>query len=291
MTPERGLTKALKDIEFLKFILFDVLMATVFGLIAWIISKDNISSFLISLVVGSILLIAELRYQIVIAKDDLATMVGFEKEFFKDQFLLDKIQKIIKGYLNVKASGDTFFLNRAQDLIRKCNQDITNLQDGCMEIGPEEVKLKDFFKETNHSIFATSFVKTADFWFRSGGKEYLDKNFAAVKRGVNTTRVFIVEDIADITKDVRNLIRMQAEGKINVRIAFTKNLNPELLHDFAIFDDKYVLYLDLIPGSKEMRGARFYCSEGDLNKAKLIRERILLESEEYSEVLKRVQNS
>ena len=291
MNKQRSLAGVLGDTEFLKFFLFDVLLATIMGFIAWRITNDSVSSFLISLVVACILLIAEMRFQLRLAKEDIATIVGFQREALEEHFLLNMIKRVTEGYSDILASGNAFFLDRAKELISDCAAHITKLQEGCMEIGPEDIYsfTMQRFREANHSVFATSFVKVADFWFRGVATEYLNENFKAVQRGVNIIRVFIVEDAADVTQQVIDLIRAQAQGGIDVKIAFTQHLTPDLLHDMGIFDGKYAEYLDLIPGSKEMRGARFYRNEAEVRRAIAIREHILQEAEGALEVLEKLE--
>lgn len=289
MQRQRRLTRIFGDVEFLRLFVFNILVATILGFIAWRITKDSVSSFLSSLIIGSTLLTVELRFQLRLAKEDIAAVIGLQREALEDRFLSNATQRIIEGYSGVLASGDAFFLDRARDLIGNCAADITKLEEGCMEVGPEDIYSFTMrrFKGANHNVFATSFVRLGDFWFRGAAKEYLLENYKAVQRGVKITRVFIVEDLANVTQRDIDLIKAQAQGKIDVKIAFTRSLTPDLQHDMGIFDGKYVEYLDLMPGSKEMRGARFYRNGAEVRAATAIRDRILLEADDALEILAR----
>ena len=284
---DNSFINALGDLNFLKFLIFDLFAAIIFGFIVWVITKDNISSFLISLVISNILLIVDLRFRLTGTKEDIIKVIGFQREALEDHFLFNSVQQFIEGYSKILLNKDTFFLIRVREVITECLTNIANLQEGYMEIRPEEVYsfALSLVKEINHTFFATSFVKATDFWFRGAGKEYLNENLVAAKRGVSITRIFIIEDLTDLTQQVRELINQLETGEIIVKIAHVENLSSDLLHDMAIFDERYVEYLDLIPGSKEMRGARFYRDETEIHKAKAIRDRILRESRDASEVL------
>jgi hypothetical protein len=151
-----------------------------------------------------------------------------------------------------------------------------------MIVAYEEVYpiMLELWKSSKQSVFATSVVKVVDFWFRGGGRKFLEENFSAVERGVKITRVFIVEDIRDITPQFRELIERQVNGGITVKMVLVSDLAPDLLYDMALIDERYVEYLNLLPGSKEMRGASFYNTDGQIRKALEIRSRILNEAED-----------
>jgi hypothetical protein len=288
MNRKQGWTRVLGDVGLAKFFLFDVLASTILGVVVWRITGDNVSSLLVSLVMASIFLVVELRFQLAITKEDLATLVGFQREALKDDFLLSITRQIVEGYERILTIGDDFFLDRAQDLLSECAADITKLRTGYMEVEREEtLYLMSRIKGAKRSVFATSFVKAIGFWKSGGGREYFQENLKAIGRGVRITRVFIVENEGELTEEVAELIGAQVEGGVDTKIAFARNLSADLLHDFAIFDEEYVHYLDLIPGSREMRGARFYRDEAEVRRVTVYRDRILREAEDAPEVLQR----
>lgn len=286
---ERNFARAVENTEFLKFLVIDVLGAVIFGVVAWVITRDTVSSFIVSLATATIIMIVELRFQLVAAKEDLGVAVGLQRESMKDNFLLTTMPRIISGYSDVARSGDQFFLDRAREAINNCAAEVTRLEEGHLEAAAKDVygHVKRNFAESKYSVFGTVFVALSDFWFSGGGKEYLQENFSAIKRGVKVTRVFILDDLKDITPEAERLIKAQADGGIVVRIALAHNLTPDLLHDMGIYDDKYAVYVDHIPGSKKLRGARFYRDDAALRQARNIRDRILRESEDALVILER----
>lgn len=291
MNAKSNLRRALGDINFVKFFLFDVLVATIAGLVAGLLSHEMLESLLISLVVGSILLIAEARLQLIVLKSELISAVGIHEGILKDPFLLDSVEQLTTGYGSIREAGDSFLLTHAEELISQCTEKMTRLAEGVIHAQPEEAYhlIVALWKQTQHDMFATIFAKTADYWFpRGGGKQVLTENLKAIERGVRCTRVFIVEGIEDLTEPIRALIRSQAESGINVKIVFADNLSSDVLVDMGLFDEKYVELMDLVPGSEEIRGGTFYANKEGIRRAKFIRDRILQESEDALEVLGRL---
>lgn len=276
--------------EFVKFALVDAIGATIIGVVAWVVTRDQVSSLLVSLVTAALILLIEVRFQITRSKEDLSEAIGLQREALADPFLLATVPRIADGYTDVMRTGDQFFIDRAREVVKACAAEVTRLQEGFVEVPANEVYsyVTRSLHDTTSSLFGVVFVQIADFWFSGGGKEYLEENFKAVQRRVKITRVFIVDDLADLSPDVQDLIRRQAEGGIDVRVAFAERLTPDLLHDMGLYDEKYAVYVDLIPGSKKTRGARFYRDEAEVRKAENIRDRILRESEDALEVLARL---
>ncbi|HVL87911.1 MAG TPA: hypothetical protein VM681_07925 [Candidatus Thermoplasmatota archaeon] len=287
---DAGPRRAAGNIEFLKFVLVDAVGAAVIGVVSWVVTGDHVSSFLLSMVTGILILLVELRYQLTVTREELSVASGLQRDSLADPFLLQQVPRIVHGYTDVARTGDAFFTDRAREVVSHCAAEVVRLQEGYIEVPAKEVfsYVKRNFHDTRHSVFGTVFVQISDFWFSGGGREYLQENFEAIRRGVKVQRVFIIDDLTDLTLDVQDLIRRQAEGGIDVRVAFTDRLTPDLLHDMGIYDDKYAVYVDLIPGSRKTRGARFYRDEAEVRKAKQIRDRIVRESEPALEVLDRL---
>lgn len=143
------------------------------------------------------------------------------------------------------------------------------------------------FQNAQQSVFGTVFVRITDFWFRGAGKEYLAENYRTIERGVKITRVFIVESSDELTEDTIELMKTQAAHGIDVKIAFARNLSPDLLQDMGLWDEKFAAYMDLIPGTKEMRGSRLHADEAEIRRAKSLRDRVLQESEDAAEFFRR----
>jgi hypothetical protein len=278
----RSTRKGQGNTDFIKFFVFDVLVATVFGLVSFLVTRDQIVSFLLSLVIATILLLVELRFQVASSKEDIARAVGIQRAAMDDRTLMVTAERVVDAYTEIARSGDEMFLGRAREVLGACDNQMTKLREGYIEFRPDETYayVMRMFREAEKNVFGTVFVRVTDFWFRGAGKEYLAENYRTIKRGVKITRVFIVESSDELTEEVVDLMKSQAANGIDVKIAFARNLGGDLLHDMGLWDDKYAAYMDLVPGSKEMRGSRLYRDEGEIRRALNIRERVLQESED-----------
>lgn len=278
------------DADFLKFFLFDVLVATIVGFVSFIVTKDQISSLVISLVIGSILLLVELRFQLAKTKDDLEESIGFQRSALEDAALRDGLRRLVGGYTSVVRNNDPRFVARARTLLADAANELVHLQEGFIDVPQSDMyeQAISLARSARQRFDAHSLVEDNDFWFRGAGKQYLDENLAAVKRGVTVSRVFIVATDADITGPSRDLIQLQLDGGIDVRIAFARNLSRDLLVDFFVVDGKYALYWDLVPGTREMRGGRLTINETELRRGQAIHDRLFKEAEPASSVLARI---
>lgn len=291
MKARNAFLKSLREIEFLKFFLFDVVIATTIGLISWIITGNEVSSLLVSLVVSNIILVVEIRVQLTRIRDDFMSMIGILRKAIEHEFLSDTISGIVEGYTDLKHIDDTFFIHEAQESIKECRRKISKLQEGEFRVEDKGIfpLLLSLIKQTDHNMFATVFAQTADFWFRHGkGKEILKENVNAVERGVNCTRVFFVEEPSELSEEILNIIEFQLKKGLEVKIAFVQDLTTDLLVDMGLFDEKYVDYIDLVPSTAEMRGGILSRNQAEIQKAKRMRDQILQEANDADDILEQI---
>lgn len=273
------------DSDFLKFFLFDVLTSTIIGVVTWFVTRDNISSLLISLVTGTILLVVDLRFQLRMTKEEMTTVLGFYRSALDDPFLMATLGSVNASYGGITESKDAFFASRARDRLAACSDDLTRLRDGIMEVPQEEIHnvLASRVREAKQYVFATSIVKMDDVWSGGSGKEYLHENLEAVQRGIRMTRVFIVEDAEGLPPEAHAVMTAQSDGGIEVKIATMGRLGRDLIRDMILVDDRYAGYADFIPGSiTGMQGLRLHRTDAEIQRAKTIRDRILRESDNYA---------
>ncbi|MBI4392497.1 MAG: hypothetical protein HY556_01685 [Euryarchaeota archaeon] len=290
MSKDRNLVRALGDVEFVKFLFFDVFFALIVGLIAWFVSKDSVTSLLLSLLVSLVLLTIELRFQLTLTGQNLTKALGFEHGALQDGFLVKSVPELVDSYSALVGTHDGFFIERAQRVVSECNSDVKNLRDGYFKVGPEEFNsvVSTMLAHTKTSMFGTVFVKLADYWNEGSGRAYLEENFKATKRGVKITRVFFLEDPTHLNAEVRDLMVAQARGGIDVRIAMTQKLPPDLMRDIGIFDEDYVWWSELVPGAMGLQQAGIYRDEREVRRALGLRDRLLRETEPALAVLERL---
>jgi hypothetical protein len=249
-----------------------------------------VSSLVISLVTGSILLLVELRFQLAKTKDDLVESMGLQRAGLEDPQLREALRRIVEGYQGAVGRGDPRFASPARSLMTDFANDMAHLNEGVVEI-PQSAMYDwpiSLMREARSSIQAHALVEANDFWFRGAGKQYVEENLNAARRGVKMSRVFTVDTAEDLTPENRDLIRMQVAAGIDVRICFSRSLARDLLVDYVVFDDKYVMYWDLVPGTKEVRSCRLVATETEVRRAKTVHERVMSEAEPAAEFLSRI---
>lgn len=272
----------IEGLDFLKFFLFDVLVASFIGIVAWLVTGDQVSSFIVSLVVSILLLLVEMRFQVASTRHDLATYAHFDEKAMGDGELRIYMHDILDGYAGIAKSGDPVFLRRAKKVLAACSSEVGNLREGYYEDRAEEVmeSILGIMKDTKTSLAATSVVKVADYWSGGSGKEWVEANFAAVRRGVKITRIFILENIDSLDEEGRTQIQNQADGGIDVRIALSGRLDAHLIIDMGLFDDKYLFVSDFLAGVGGLQGFRMHRRKAEIDRGRITFDRILRESED-----------
>jgi hypothetical protein len=201
------------------------------------------------------------------------------------------IKRIYDNYNKIILSNDDIFIKQADKILHNFENNIEFLANNQINLEKDDIVpfIINILPKVKSSIFATSFVKKVNFWSSSPASKVLDENYKAVKRGVKITRILIVEHLEEITHEVRQYITEHTENKIDIKIVFTNQLSSDLVYDMGIYDDKYVLYVDLMPKSKEMRNAKFHCNESEIRNAQDRQQRLLYEAHEVSEILKKLE--
>jgi hypothetical protein len=73
-----------------------------------------------------------------------------------------------------------------------------------------------------------------DWWSGGIGRDYWQANLDAIGRGVRISRIFIY---TELTAELIELAAAQEEGGVQVGFAAAGDLDPEMLHNLAIWDD------------------------------------------------------
>lgn len=274
--------KPIEGLDFLKFFLFDVLVASFIGIVAWLITGDQVSSFIVSLVVSILLLLVEMRFQVASTRHDLATYAHFDEKSMGDPKLRTFMHDVLDGYTGIANTGDVVFLRRAQKVMEECSAEMSNMREGFCEDHAEEVVdlLLNIIQETKKTVCATSVVKMADYWGGGSGKEWVEANFTAIRRGVKITRIFIIESVDSLDQEGRAQIEAQRVGGIDVRIALANRIDGHLIVDMGLFDDHYYVVADFLAGLGGLQAFRLHRRSVEVERGRITFERILRESED-----------
>lgn len=268
---------ALGDARLMKYVLLDVVLVLSVDLATFAFKRETLD-LPASLLVMTILLAAEHHLELRSLEDRIAQLMGFGHSALDEPGLLALLARTAKALGVIHATRSASCIYWSLESLQRCVREVERLAAGEFSAGPEHAHsvLTRLLRSSQRCVFATSFTSDPGFWLSGVGKEYLAENAAAVKRGVKVTRVFVVEP-SDLTIDVRRLITNHARGAMDTRVAYTDRLGDGGLYDMAIFDDEYVAYAEVVPGTKKMRRIVVYRGTEHLASARETLNRILSE--------------
>jgi hypothetical protein len=99
-----------------------------------------------------------------------------------------------------------------------------------------------------------------DWWSSGIGRDYWQANLDAIGRGVRISRIFIY---TELTAQLVELAAAQEAGGVQVGLAEAGGLDPEMLHNLAIWDDSSAWEAKLNAGG-EIVGNTFTINEADV---------------------------
>lgn len=163
-----------------------------------------------------------------------------------------------------RRAGFDLFSKRADGAVRNCRDTLRTMTQGFLvneRLGEFEFSMEAFGK-AKRSIKATT-GGDVRFWESEYGKRYFESNLAAIKRGVEITRVF-VQPVADLQKIVGVLGEQQKAG-IRVYLVQPQALPGELAEDYLIMDDAVLSLIELTPDRQDRR-ERIWISKEEVSK-------------------------
>lgn len=157
------------------------------------------------------------------------------------------LSKLVHDMSSVASTGHPLFKRQAHDRLVAFVDEIRRLSGGVMTItDAREIQMEGIWalEHLGSELFATSVVSMDTFWTTSHGPDYHRKNLEIVKRKRKITRVFIL-DSSEALKDVRlrNLLREQSDGGVDVWYVTAEKLPQEAVIDFGIWDNGMVCTL------------------------------------------------
>lgn len=137
-----------------------------------------------------------------------------------------------------------------------------------------EVPLEDITKvamraiqSAKHSIKATSYVDSRDWWKSHIGKPYFHLNEKQIMQGVTIERIFVFDNEEEMRKEI-DLLVCNAEIGVKVSVLVISDLSHPFGEDVVIIDDSALAGLARFGPSKELRDS-IYSSDPDFIKDRL----------------------
>lgn len=285
--------KRLMSREVLWWIGATVVLGLIFVVISATIPSSGDLSLLVGLSILGISLIAalgqalvdvrkDIKEPLMLAESAVALALDLEHHRNSGKLPIDHLRTIVDGHLNID-DEDVFFANRIRVLLRECAEKIQSCREGHLEIHPDNTydHSQECMQCAERAVFATSYIDIPRFWTKGpGGPAYLQANLDAVSRGVKITRVFILAKRAVLDGKVREIINNQLGKGMTILVAYKDELPESCWKDMAIFDKRYVEYLDV-----PTQGARITRNPAEVHAALRIWDYILDKSLNSNEVL------
>jgi len=215
--------------------------------------------------------------------NEMYAVLEFAKRAFSDPRLKTRLQSIAESYVKIQEKGGflSTFVNSELDT---CVEISLGAVRGCVEIRP--VYLEPYavqllkMAEPGDRLFATSYVRTSAFWNSPRTKAYIRENEAAVKRGVNVTRIFLFDDEKALAESTQEMASQQKKG-IDVRVALTKELEPELMRDLFYLENRIAAEYVLTPDRQGLLTLRFWTAVPEIKAIGNVMERLIEASQQH----------
>ncbi len=164
--------------------------------------------------------------------------------------LLEEVLDISKEFAGLKkAPVADFFEEMAYKYVRDCKDKIRHLSSGTINIDPKQ-NVNDFlslYRKSEKRLKAISYGEHPEyFWENEVGRKVLDANSDAIKRGVEITRIFILTSDQVKNPRVMAILTQQKDAGIEVLVADSQSIPPDLKEDYGILDESLVFQMDII---------------------------------------------
>jgi hypothetical protein len=238
--------KKSKIIELLDpVIIIGALFSIGLSLILFLTGVDTITSVIVGLIGVTISLLLDLIARNKQMEEVVLETLGLNSDLYADKWAKDRLVDMIQSWKLILSSNyHPLLLQIARLRTQDARDQLVAIASGeVMTDATENRLLAVAVEEAKVSVKASSMV-SLDFWNSPAGKKYLDVNYEAVKRGVNVTRVFIIDNLSPETE---TLMKDMAGNGVNVLIVNKEQVPGELRVAFVISDDHLVWTTEFTP--------------------------------------------
>lgn len=215
------------------------LISAFVGLALVFTGHDAISSSLLGFVLAILTQLFDLQKRQSDIEERILRSNALSKTLYKDNWLLSRVEDMVKDYELVKEKWFEGFKLRAVSAINDCHEIIHGLAENYMIVGDKS----PFSFGVLGIQYAEKSIKAVTlsdnrFWDGVYGENYLNSNVNTIERGVKITRVFM--NSAETLRNMEISIRKQHEMGIDVYILATEDVPKQLHDDIVIMDERYL---------------------------------------------------
>jgi hypothetical protein len=226
-------------------IIIGVLFSIGLSIVLYFVGVDTITSVIIGLSGTTISLLLDLLARGKQLEKLVLETFGLSSDLNADSWAKERLVEIIQSWKKIlEADYHPLLLQIAKLRTQDARDDLVAIASGEIVTDATENRLLAVVvEEAKSSVKAASMV-SLDFYNSSAGQKYLKINYEAVKRGVNLTRIFIVDEL---TTEKAHLMNEMVKNGIDVWSVMENLVPDELISAFVISDDYLVWTTEFTP--------------------------------------------
>lgn len=262
-----------------------IVVPIVTTVIAWLLTREAVSSFLIGLMSEIIVLLIELQLDVENTRNSvIATVSLSEAAAFNES-----LRRLVSDFDAVMAHGDLPFTTTALETLQATGETMAGLRQGYMRIRglvPAYVKGTSVLQHLRKGGIATAIISNPDDWSSGEIQFYHQVNMDLARAGKQFTRIFILRSTEFLAEHSPIFATMKEEhdAGINVRYAIFDELGGELVRDVGLWDDKLDVNIEF-SAAGIFEAAMYTTSPTTIQETRDYLERVLRWSHPFGDVL------
>jgi hypothetical protein len=169
-------------------------------------------------------------------------------------WLRDLLFSMGKNFRQIQQSKDELFERLARSQLSKADDFTYRISVGKGEVAIRNESVQELWgimfviAKESEEVLATSTLNPESWWSDHKGREYLNINIMAIKRGVRIRRVLVLKDDT-ISETEKSILESNLAGGIDIRYCKRSKCYPELRKDFLVVGDRYAGFLNVLEGT------------------------------------------
>ena len=217
--------------------------------------QDTVASLTLGFVLAALTQLLDLQKRHSDSEERILQASALNEALFRDEWLLKHTQQIIEDYQSVNKGEvqQEFLLEKARTAIDDCSSILAGLSKGHVSITREEqmVVLEELLRTARVQARAVSYIAFKEWWQTQVGRNYLQENERAVKKGIHITRILVAPK--DRFHELKELAIEHRKTGVEVYVAIEEEQPPELLESYLIVDESIVSKSQIILGGQFQR--------------------------------------
>ncbi|UCE08984.1 MAG: hypothetical protein JSW61_08290 [Candidatus Thorarchaeota archaeon] len=221
--------------------LLGLMIAIIAAFVVWLATADALSSILVALVTELVALTLETQAELSHTTEVISDTLSISEV----SATYGPLREVVTEYDEIMRQGSPLHTQEAQRGLSKFGEMIKDLKRGRISIPREEayVRAGQIFDTIEKGAVITDVVMDPDKWSSGDYPFWHGTNIKAAQSGLEMTRIFIIKDMSYLGEEFSlfNTMRQQGEAGISVRYVTIDELEPELIRDGGILDDRIVI--------------------------------------------------